>query len=57
MNINSAPGVVVIVLNAWDSKWPIGKDRPVSNVVDATLSALNDPSWLAKGSDEVKPVP
>ena len=39
-----------------DTKPLVRKNRSVSDVVEAVLFALNDPSWLAKRGDEVKPV-
>lgn len=38
-----------------ETKWLIGKDRPVSDVVDAILAATRDATWVLKGGDDVKP--
>jgi len=38
-----------------ETKWLIGKDRPVSDVVDTILLAVRDPVWVLKGGDDVKP--
>lgn len=37
------------------TKWLIDKQRPVSDVVNAIATAVCDPTWLAKGGDDVKP--
>lgn len=39
-----------------ETKWLIEKTRPVSDVVEAILTAVSDPVWIAKGGDDVKPV-
>ena len=36
-------------------QWLIDKARPVSNVVDAILTAVSSPNWVHKGGDDVKP--
>lgn len=39
-----------------ETRWLIEKTRPVSDVVEAILTAVSDPVWIAKGGDDVKPV-
>ncbi|WP_421365831.1 hypothetical protein [Agrobacterium tumefaciens] len=34
-----------------EPRWLIGKDRPVSDVVDAIVSAMRDPAWVAKAGE------
>ncbi len=38
-----------------ETKWLIGKQRPVSDVVNMIATAVSDPIWVAKGGDDVKP--
>lgn len=45
--VHSAPDV--------ETKWLIGKDRPVADVMDTILASTKDPAWISKGGDDVKP--
>ncbi|WP_421406630.1 hypothetical protein [Agrobacterium tumefaciens] len=38
-----------------ETRWLISKERPVSDVVDAVLSGIQDPNWVAKGADNPRP--
>ena len=37
------------------NKWLISKSRPASDVVRTVTEALKDPTWIAKGGEDVKP--